>query len=128
LRFFLVLALAFSCIAVYAQQDDRLLNILQGELNREIAGFSKTAQLPYFIDYRVNDEEQALITSSFGSLTQSFLNRERLLNVHVRLGDYTIDNTHPQEDDRRLELGLGTESPPHRVAARRERCRPRDRR
>lgn len=102
MRFFLVLALVLSCNVVYAQQDDRLLNILQGELNREIAGFSKTAQLPYFIDYRVNDEEQALITSSFGSLTQSFLNRERLLNVHVRLGDYTIDNTHPQEDDREM--------------------------
>jgi len=99
-RYLLALTSAFLLCSLAFAQDDKLLNILQAELNREVTEFTKTTQPPYFIDYRVNDEEQALINSSFGSLTQSFTNRERLLNVHVRVGDYLVDNTHPQEDDR----------------------------
>ena len=100
MRYLLALTSAFLLCSLAFAQDDKLLNILQAELNREVTEFTKTTQPPYFIDYRVNDEEQALINSSFGSLTQSFTNRERLLNVHVRVGDYLVDNTHPQEDDR----------------------------
>lgn len=84
------------------KSDDKLLNILQGELNREVTGFTKVSQPPYFIDYRVNDEESAAITSSFGSLIQSFVNRDRTLNVHVRVGDYLVDNTHPREEGRQM--------------------------
>jgi TldD protein len=99
--FFLVSILAYSPRAAgQAPQEDKLLQILEKELNREYAEFTKVAQPPYFIDYRVNDEESAIITSSFGSLVQSFANRDRSLNVHVRVGDYMIDNTHPREDTR----------------------------
>lgn len=92
-----VSALAYS-------QDDKLLKILEGEINREVTGFTKATQPPYFIDYRVNDEETAMISSSFGSLTQAFVNHERSCNVHVRVGDYLVDNTHP--GDAGSEMGF----------------------
>ncbi|HMJ70559.1 MAG TPA: metallopeptidase TldD-related protein [Cyclobacteriaceae bacterium] len=101
-KFFFLLAL-FVITGTSAQDatKDKLLTILQGELNREVTGFTKVTQPPYFIDYRVNDEESALINSSFGSLTQSFVNRERTLKVHVRVGDYLVDNTHPRDGNDR---------------------------
>ena len=85
------------CILAYPQ-DDKFLKIIQEELNREVAEFAKTAQPPYFIDYRVNDDETATVSSSFGSLTQSFGNHDRSFVVHVRVGDYLVDNTHPNEE------------------------------
>jgi TldD protein len=85
--------------STYSQDSDKFLEILQRELNREVAEFAKLPQPPYFIGYRVNDDEQVLIGSSFGSLVQSFSNRERALNVRVRVGDYMVDNTHPLNDE-----------------------------
>ena len=96
------IALLFVSSLAYSQ-DDKLLNIIQGELNREVAGFAKVSQPPYFIDYRVSDEEEAMIGSSFGSLNRSFVNHRRGLNVHVRIGDYLVDNTHSDEDNRVMD-------------------------
>jgi TldD protein len=95
----------------YSQDKDKLLTILEAELNREVTEFTKVSQPPYFIDYRVNDEETAVINSSFGSLTQSFVNHERALKVHVRVGDYLVDNTHPREgrESRDLYTGYGSD-------------------
>lgn len=98
-KLFILLSASFFAAAAFSQDagNDKLLIILQAELNREVTGFVKATQPPYFIDYRVNDEESASISSSFGSLTRSFANHERALNVHVRVGDYLVDNTHPME-------------------------------
>ncbi len=79
-------------------QDDKLLNIMQAELNREVTEFTKVSQPPYFVAYRVDDEEAAAVASSFGSLTQSDVRRQRKLFVSVRVGDYLIDNTHQGEE------------------------------
>jgi TldD protein len=102
----LFLLALLGAAAAYSQntKNDTLLSILERELNREVTEFTKVSQPPYFIDYRVNDEESAMINSQFGSLTQSFVNRERTLKVHVRVGDYLVDNTHPREGNDR-EMG-----------------------
>jgi TldD protein len=78
-------------------QDDKLLNILQKELNREVTEFTKVSQPPYFLDYRVSDSETAYIVSSFGSLVQSNVSRDRNMSANVRVGDYVVDNTHPSD-------------------------------
>lgn len=83
----------------WAQQKDSLLVIMQREMAREVQALSKAPVPPYFIDYRVNDVEIALVTSSFGSLNRSDLGRTRMLTTHVRVGDYQVDNTHPLENE-----------------------------
>jgi len=87
----------FSLLLVYSAsaQDDFLLNVLNEELTREAAGFSKADLPPYFISYRVNDMAYTQIQSSFGSLVQSHSNKNRLLFTTVRVGNYQQDNTHP---------------------------------
>ena len=91
------IALLFVATLAYSQ-DDKLLNIMQAELNREVTEFTKVSQPPYFIAYRVDDEEAAAVTSSFGSLTRSDVGRQRKLFVSLRVGDYLIDNTHRGEE------------------------------
>lgn len=84
--------------AIGQAQKDSLLVIIEAELKREKEAFSKAAIPPYFIDYRVNDVELGLVSASFGSLTTSSIDHTRMLNTHVRVGDYQVDNTHPLEN------------------------------
>jgi len=72
---------------------------MQTELNREVTEFTRISQPPYFIAYRVDDEESISIDASFGSLTQSNVNMSRKLYVSLRIGDYLVDNTHPADED-----------------------------
>lgn len=80
--------------------QDVLLDVLKNELNREVKEFSKIESPPYYLAYRVNDVSYTQIESSFGSLVQSYSNRNRFLFTTVRVGDYTFDNTHPAEEGR----------------------------
>jgi TldD protein len=93
-----------------AQQQDTLLSILNEELKREISELKKAPVPPYYMDYQVNDVEYLSVSSSFGSLVSSSLDRSRVLKVNVRLGDYQFDNTHGTElanfpDYESLDLG-----------------------
>lgn len=80
--------------------QDVLLDVLKEELNREVKEFAKIESPPYYLAYRVNDVAYTQIESSFGSLVQSYSNRNRLLFTTVRVGDYAFDNTHPAEEGR----------------------------
>lgn len=86
--------------ATVASAQDVLLEVLKEELNREVKEFGKIETPPYYLAYRVNDVSYTQIESSFGSLVQSYSNRNRLLFTTVRVGDYTFDNTHPSEEGR----------------------------
>jgi TldD protein len=74
------------------------LLIIEREMAREKEAFSNAAVPPYFLDYRVNDVELGVVGASFGSLTLSSIDHTRMLNTHVRVGDYQVDNTHPMEN------------------------------
>ncbi|MCW5911492.1 MAG: TldD/PmbA family protein [Cyclobacteriaceae bacterium] len=94
---FLILALAGStCLPA----QDVLLDVLKEELGREVKEFAKVEAPPYYLAYRVNDVSYTQMESSFGSLVQSYSNRNRFLFTTVRVGDYQFDNTHPGEETR----------------------------
>ena len=73
-----------------------VLDILQAELRRNFDVLSKEEASPaYFIGYTVYDEHATQILASFGALDRSDESRGRSASVEVRVGDYTLDNTHP---------------------------------
>ena len=76
------------------QAQDKLLTIMEEEIQREIEGFKEAEEPPYYLDYRVNDVTDLMITASFGSLTRSQQEKSRVLTTNVRVGDYLLDNTH----------------------------------
>jgi TldD protein len=72
-----------------------ILGILQSELRRNVEILRKASTPAYFIGYTVHDERSTQIISSFGALDHSDESRGRFGTVEVRVGDYTLDNTHP---------------------------------
>src|SRR5213079_2027699 len=49
---------------------------------------------PYYMSYNVGDEQRVSMTASYGSIVKSDTTRRRMLLVDVRVGDYSLDNTH----------------------------------
>ncbi|HEY6341102.1 MAG TPA: metallopeptidase TldD-related protein [Bryobacteraceae bacterium] len=48
---------------------------------------------PYFISYEITETHTVGISSAFGQLENSSENRRRQLDVDLRVGDYSLDNT-----------------------------------
>jgi TldD protein len=71
------------------------LPILQSELQRNFDVLRKSATPAYFIGYTVHDEHTVQVTASVGALDRTDDSRGRFGTVEVRVGDYTLDNTHP---------------------------------
>jgi TldD protein len=76
-----------------------VLEAMQTELTRSMQVLRGEAQPPYFLSYEVTDSDQAEVVASFGAITASERERQRLLRVDLRVGDYTLDNTHELRDD-----------------------------
>ena len=96
MRFLITAALIVGVWNVQAQDGkDKLIPIIEAELDREIEHFKTATLPPYFISYRVNDVQSAYLTSSFGSLVSTNMQRNRYLVTDVRVGDYAFDNSHP---------------------------------
>src|SRR5687767_10997672 len=75
--------------------DAPILEILQSELRRNFDILRKDATPAYFIGYTVHDDRSTQIIASFGALDGTNESRGRFGTVEVRVGDYTLDNTHP---------------------------------
>jgi predicted Zn-dependent protease len=76
---------------------------MSSELTRAMSSLGKTGgdkpggdkQLPpYFLSYSVADAEAVEIRAQFGALADSTSNRARVVDVQVRVGEPTLDNTH----------------------------------
>ncbi len=49
---------------------------------------------PYYIAYSIYDEQQAIVSATLGAITRNGRTHGRNLNIDLRVGDYTLDNTH----------------------------------
>ncbi|MDP4207387.1 MAG: metallopeptidase TldD-related protein [Bacteroidota bacterium] len=78
--------------------QDKLLDILQEEVNREFAVL-KTQETPaYYIAYRVDESYGYNILAHFGALTYSDEGKSKILTVTVRVGSPKLDNFHELRD------------------------------
>ncbi len=72
-----------------------LTGLLSDELEYSMKNLvAEDGARPYYLAYTVYDEDTAVIGASLGSLTQDRVNRDRNLNIDLRVGDYKVDNTH----------------------------------
>lgn len=68
---------------------------LEEEIKRAMELLTKKGDpAPYFISYGVNESSTVDINGSLGALQYSNVDKSRLLDVEVRVGDYDLDNTH----------------------------------
>ena len=74
-----------------------LMRALEDELERSMQTLRlEELERPYFIAYRVTEGKNQEASATFGSLLTSGRNHSRTLQVEVRVGDYSLDNTHFQ--------------------------------
>jgi predicted Zn-dependent protease len=65
------------------------------ELDRSFQNLKKTPVPPYFLAYQLTDNRAVRVIGSFGALNYSGDERSRVLDIDLRVGDYSLDNTHP---------------------------------
>lgn len=71
-----------------------LLRALGDELKRSLAELRlDDAPKPYFVAYRVVENETARASASMGAIVDRYVGRNRNLLVEVRVGSRTLDNT-----------------------------------
>lgn len=49
---------------------------------------------PYYLAYTVYDEQRAVVSATLGAITRNNATHERKLNIDLRVGDHSLDNTH----------------------------------
>ena len=74
--------------------QEKLLDIMSSELERNMEVLKNQENPPYYINYRIDDISGFYIKASFGDLIKSNETKERLLTVMVRVGDNELDNFH----------------------------------
>ncbi len=111
-----LLAQVFTAAAQAAPQDSQakrspLLAALQAELQRSMKPLSAQEPPAYYMGYTVTDTQRAEVSGSNGALLSSSEARNRWLEVTVRTGTYSEDNTHKIGERRGASGGPGTGVP-----------------
>jgi hypothetical protein len=95
--FAFALFIIFFSASAWAQEtaaNDVVIQTMKSELAREQSSLSKQPTTPYYISYNIGDEQNVNIISSYGAIVKSDSTRKRTLLVDLRVGDYSLDNTH----------------------------------
>ncbi len=80
--------------AMHAAEEHPLLPIMESELRLSMEKLvSPEGTRPYFIQYAVTDSQTLTVAATLGSVTRDLVDHDRLLDVDVRCGDYTLDST-----------------------------------
>jgi TldD protein len=88
-----------------------LIAAMQTELERSFKVLGGQEPPAYFIGYTITDTQRAEVSGSNGALLSSSEARNRWLQVSVRTGSYTLDNTHKVGEQRMPNGGPGTGIP-----------------
>jgi predicted Zn-dependent protease len=97
LLFFGFMILVFmTCLAKEPQKTlSPVLQAMESELSRTLATLKDQPTPPYFLSYEITETNSVNASGTFGALTSSLESRRRLLDIDLRVGDYSLDNTHP---------------------------------
>jgi predicted Zn-dependent protease len=75
--------------------EDVLLKAMNDELSRSVKSLKGKNYAPlYYLQYEVFDTEERTISATLGAIQTDETRRSRHLDVALRVGDYTLDNTH----------------------------------
>src|ERR1700741_1714082 len=88
-----------------------LIAAMQTELDRSFKVLGSQEPPAYFIGYTITDTQRSEVSGSNGALLSSSEARNRWLQVSVRTGSYTLDNTHKVGEQRMPNGGPGTGIP-----------------
>ena len=85
---------AVTAAAARGETSSPLLQAMQEELNRSFSLLQEQPVPPYYLSYEITETQRVSVRASFGVLTYSDEWHGRQLDIDLRVGDYTFDNTH----------------------------------
>ena len=71
---------------------------MQQELTRSFQNLKTAPVPPYFLSYQLTDNRAIQVSASYGALTATSDRNSRLLDIDLRVGDYSLDSSHPLRD------------------------------
>ena len=89
-RSFLVLAAA---ILSFSGQAADVLDVMREELERSWAVLAQQPTPVYYLSYEITEDRSVTVRGAFGSLTRSRESVRRSLDIDLRVGGPTLDNT-----------------------------------
>jgi predicted Zn-dependent protease len=102
---FLSLAAASAAFAQAPADNDHTLQAMKDEMARaksrlelQIPKLDKPVR-PYFIEYRLLDMDIREVVAQYGAMVTSAHNRNRVMNVSARVGDYKLDSSNFISED-----------------------------
>jgi predicted Zn-dependent protease len=95
----------------FVAKPSPLIGAMQTELERSFKVLGGQDPRAYFIGYTITETQRAEVSGSNGALLSSSEGRNRWLQVSVRAGTYTLDNTHKVGEQRMASGGPGTAIP-----------------
>ena len=90
-----------TCVhsSAYADEREVVLEAMQAELDRSMKSLKiEQYEAPYFIGYRIVEENRASVSGSFGGLVGDTASQRRRAVVDVRVGDYAFDSSLEADD------------------------------
>ena len=88
---FLVAILAFAPSSLIAET----LDVMKKELDRAFEALQVEEEPPYYISYEITEDAVASVSGGFGEINSENHTMTRYLDIDLRVGDYSLDNTHP---------------------------------
>jgi TldD protein len=86
--------LCFTNLQAQTKNMSPVLTAMKTELDRSMESFKSQDVPPYFMSYSIKDVQRLYVRASFGNLESSNLSHNRQLDLDVRVGDYSFDNSH----------------------------------
>jgi len=75
------------------QDPTPVLQAMHAELERSMQKLKAQPVPPYFLSYEITETHSVHVSAAFGRLTSSDEDRRRQLDIDLRVGDYSLDNT-----------------------------------
>lgn len=102
-----MLICCFLCgIVDVSASETVIMKALKSEMKRTMEGLKSQTNPPYFLSYAVTETKTVRMTASFGKLKSEESINSRVLDIDIRVGDNSLDNTHTIRGSR-FEFGGG---------------------
>ena len=75
-------------------QSPSLLDVMNDELTYNMQHLVSEGNKPYYLAYTITDTESSSVSAQLGALYNNDGNRQRTLDVDLRVGDFALDSTH----------------------------------
>lgn len=85
-----VILLTFAPFAWSAET----LDVMKNELDRAFDALQVEEEPPYYISFEITEDAVASVSGGFGEVTSESHSVTRYLDIDLRVGDYSLDNTH----------------------------------